>query len=725
MSEDAVQYESPESLPKLTAWKNEPSVADLKKNYDDAKVDFDIQLSKLQTWRDNLQVTGSAVVKTRKGHSEHVPRLIRKQAEWRYPGLSEPFLVTDDIFKVYPRTAKDKERARQNQLVLNYQFGTKINKIKFIDELVRAVVDEGTAIIQTGWETYEEEITSLEPVYGLVPDPSRKFEQRYTHLLQLKQEDPEMAAQFIDAGIAMALDEFESSQGMLCSIPQIVEYKEKKEIVETRNQPVLEVCDLDNLVIDPTCGGDLEKAAFIIKTFETSLSNLKKEGDKYTNLDKIKLDGASPVNNPDYAGSTDIPSFQFTDKARKKLVAREYWGYWDINGSGVTKAIVATWIGDVMIRLEENPMPDRKLPFVAIPYMPKRKSVYGEPDGELLADNQKILGALIRGMIDLLAKSANSQTGMRKDMLDMTNRRKFMRGEDYEFNTIADPRQGVYTHTYPEIPNSAYNLYNMTSAEAESLTGIKAFTDGLGGDAYGKVAAGVKGVLDATSVRDSSILRRLKAGMEQVARKMVAMNSEFLDEDTIIRITDQEFVTVKKDDMGGEFDISINVSTAEEDNKRAEELAFMLQTIGNNVSPELMTMILADIARLRRMPRLAERLDKWKPQADPIADKARELELEELMSRIQLNYAKAQESGMDAEHNRAKVVTEQTIAMLNQVKARLLGSQADMSDLDFIEQESGVKQERDLQKIGEQARAQANTKVVEAALKKTLEPAKA
>jgi hypothetical protein len=37
-------------------------------------------------------------------------------------------------------------------------------------------------------------------------------------------------------------------------------------------------------------------------------------------------------------------------------------------------------------------------------------------------------------------------------------------------------------------------------------------------------------------------------------------------------------------------------------------------------------------------------------------------------------------------------------------KARLMGSQTDKSDLDFLEQESGVTQERELQKQGEQAR---------------------
>jgi hypothetical protein len=716
------KQEAYEGQPGLTDWQNEPTVSDLKKNYDDATLDHEVHLTKLRTWRDNLTITGSAVVKTKKGSSKHVPRTIRKHAEWRYPGLSEPFLASEDIFQVLPRTAKDTERARQNGLVLNYQFNTKIDKVKFIDDYVRAVVDEGTAVIRVGWKTKEEEVTTNVPQYTLVPDPDRKAEQRYTFLLNLLQEDPEKAKQFINPGIEMALEEYTNSGGVFISIPKISGYEENVELKETVNRPTVEVSDIENLVLDPTAGGDMEKAAFVVYSFETSLSELKKEKGKYKNLDKVRTEGANARNNPEYEGTVDTHSFEFSDEARKKIVVREYWGEWDIDKTGVTKSIVAAWVGDVMIRMELNPMPDGQIPFVIIPYMPVRKSAYGEPDGELLEDNQKIIGALTRGMIDLMAKSANGQTGMRKDMLDITNRRKFNSGENYEFNQITDPRQGIYMHTFPEIPASAFNMVGMQASEAESLTGVKAFNNGLGGDTYGKLAAGVRGTLDATSLRDSSILRRLTSGLQKVAYKIVAMNAVFLEEDEIIRITDDEFVTIRVDDLSGAYDIKIAVSTAEEDNKRAEELSFMLQTIGNTVGQELSLMLLADQARLRRMPRLAEKLDNYQPTPNPMEEQKLKLEMEELMSQIQLNYAKAQESGMDAEFNRAKTVTEQTIAILNQAKAQLLGSQKDMVNLDFLEQESGTKQERDLQKIGGQAQAQTQMKVIEKAMEVALPP---
>lgn len=75
-------------------------------------------------------------------------------------------------------------------------------------------------------------------------------------------------------------------------------------------------------------------------------------------------------------------------------MAREYWGYWDYDNTGIAEPFVATWVGNVLIRMEISPFPDGELPFVVIPHMPVRRSIYGEPDGELLIDNQKIIGAI-------------------------------------------------------------------------------------------------------------------------------------------------------------------------------------------------------------------------------------------------------------------------------------------------------------------------------------------
>jgi len=422
------------------------------------------------------------------------------------------------------------------------------------------------------------------------------------------------------------------------------------QMVTVKNQPSLEVCDYRNITIDPTCMGDLDKAGFVVFSFETSLSELEKDG-KYSNLDQINIEGNSILGDPDHSGADDI-SFNFSDKPRKKFVAHEYWGYWDTEDSGMTKPFIATWVGEVMIRMELNPFPDQKVPFVTVQYLPVRRSIFGEPDGELLEDNQRIIGAVTRGMIDIMGRSANGQMGSRKDALDVTNKRKFDRGLDYEFNSQVDPQQAFYMHTYPEIPRSAHEMLNLQNSEAESLTGVKAFYSGISGDALGNTATGVRSAMDATSKRELGLLRRLAEGMKKIGRKVVSMNAEFLSDQEIIRITNEEFVAINREDLAGDFDLNLTISTAEADNEKAQELAFMLQTMGNNMDPGMSRMILADIARLRKMPTLAKQIETYEPQPDPVQQELAQLEVVKIKAEI----AKLQS---EAEENLAETVSWQ------------------------------------------------------------------
>ena len=113
-------------------------------------------------------------------------------------------------------------------------------------------------------------------------------------------------------------------------------------------------------------------------------------------------------------------------------------------------------------------------------------------------------------------------------------------------------------------------------------------------------------------------------------------------------------------------------------------------------------IILSEIARLRRMPDLAHRVQNYEPQPDPAQEKLRELEIRELEAKIMLQEAEALERKTQAE--------------LNQAKAKEALSRADTMDLDFVERDTGTKQARDLEKIERQAEANQDMKVTEAIL---------
>lgn len=681
-------YEATQNTPdaKMTKWGKEPTILDLKADFDMAKSSHDAQMSKIHKWL-GLRDISTDTVKAKKDPSRSAiqPKLIRRQSEWRYSALSEPFLSSDKIFDLSPTTWEDTKSSTQNELVINWQFKTKMNPVRFIDEYVRTTVDEGTCVVRVGWdrEVRMEDVNVPIWQYSSINPADEASLTQLQQAMELKKANPN-AYLDLPEDVRESV-EYSMEKGVPAYAEQVGSEMQKQEVV-IKNQPSVTVMDFANIYLDPTCDGDPDKANFGVISFETSKADLLKDG-RYKNLDRVNWGSNSPLSEPNHSTHSD-DSIPFRDDLRKRVVAYEYWGWYPINDDDILVPIVATWIGNTLVRMEENPFPDQKLPLVFVPYMPVKKSVTGEPDAELLEENQQVLGALTRGMIDLMARSANGQTGTAKGLMDATNRKRFLAGDNYEFNPGTTPANGFFTHKYPEIPQSALVMLSLQNQEAESLSGVKAYSGGLSGEAYGEVAAGIKGVLDASSKREMAILRRLAQGMAEIGVKVTQMNAVFLSETEVVRVTNEEFQTVRREDLKGNFDLKVDISTPEIDEAKAKELSFMLQTMGNNMDFNMMKMILSEIATLRRMPRLAHDIKNFQQQPDPIAEEKAKLEIELL---------------------RMEIAEVQSKVDLNNAKARAALSGADVQDLDFLEQESGTKHERDVDRI--KAQAESNSKL--------------
>lgn len=673
----------------MTKWKKEPTLVELRADLEFARQETNDQANNVAGWLDLRNATGAeAPKKTKPGRSAVQPKLVRKHNEWRYPALSEPFLNTDRMFQVLPRTKEDGPKAKQNQVVLNWQFDTKINKVDFIDRYVRTAVDEGSVVVRVGWErefmTKEVDI----PSYDYFPVQDENKAQMIQTAMQMKQAeapDWESLPETLKASAEMSME-----------LQQFVEAKHSGFIKDTqevmvRNTPSLRIVNVKNLFVDPACDGDWEQAQFMIYTYEATPSELKKKKGQYKNLDTVNWEQAkiqSQHGNPDHESSTPNNDMRSSSDKQKVLVY-EYWGLYDIYNNGVMVPIVVTWVGETIIQMTQNPFPDNLPPFVIVPYMPILKSVFGEADASLLQDNQRIIGAVTRGMIDLMGRSANAQSGYAKGFLDPVNKRRFTQGEDFEFNPNGDPRASIQQMTYPEIPQSAMLTIQAQNQEAEALTGVKSFSGGISGDAYGSVATGIRGALDSAAMREMSILRRLAKGMQKIGEKIIAMNAKFLDEKEIVRVTNEEYVEISRSELEGNFDLKVDISTASVDEQKANDLGMILQTVGPDMDPMLRQIILSEIADLKRMPDLAARIRDYQPQPDPMQQKMAELEIQAKEMQIQLDQARAEQA-----HAQAKKLLQDT-----------------------EEQASGLKHEREVEKMGAQARGNRDLEITKALTK--------
>ena len=579
-----------------------------------------------------------------KGKSAIVSRDIKKQSEWQHASIVDPFVSTSEVIRCHPITFEDATAARQNELLLNTQFCRKFDRFNFISKAVKVLDREGTLVVQTGWDYQDEEVTRV-------------------------------------AEVVVTTETGE----------QVIVEQEVTETVVKRNQPTAKVCRNEDIYLDPTCQDNLDEAQFVIYRYETDLSSLKKDG-RYKNLDKVAQSGREDY---DY-DSPDETEFRFSDEPRKKLIAYEYWGNYDVDGDGIAEPIVCVWINDVIIRLQSNPYPDGKPPFLVVPFNSVPFKIHGEANAELIGDNQKVKTAVLRGIIDNMAQSNNGQVGVRKGALDQVNKKRFLKGDNFEFNGT---RNDFWHGSYNAIPSSAFDMLSVMNNEIESITGTKSFSGGINSSSLGATATGARGALDATATRRMNIVRNIAENLvKPLIRKWMAYNAEFLEEQEIIRITNEEYVEIRRDDLEGRIDIDITIATAEDNAAKSQELSFLLQTVGPNEDPAIRRFIMADIMELMRMPEQAKRIREYQPEPDPILEELQKLELENLRltndkikADIADKNARAAENTIDAELKTSK-------ALVERAKARKLASEADMTDLKFIKEDEGFSHMEALEK---------------------------
>ena len=216
------------------------------------------------------------------------------------------------------------------------------------------------------------------------------------------------------------------------------------------------------------------------------------------------------------------------------------------------------------------------------------------------------------------------------------------------------------------------------------------------------------------------ILRRLADGLKQVARKIIAMNALWLNDEEVIRITNQDFVTVRRDDLAGNFDLTLDISSPEDDNARSESLAFMLQTLGNNVDQELTKLILSEICRLKKMPELAEKIKRQPPpEPSPQEQQMMQMQMQLMQAQIQKLSAEIQKLGADAQYSQARAQSEMVEAQIkpqqimsqmqsDMAKAKYNESLTKKLDLDYLSEMDGTNHKRQLELASQQAQAQAD-----------------
>jgi len=286
-------------------------------------------------------------------------------------------------------------------------------------------------------------------------------------------------------------------------------------------------------------------------------------------------------------------------------------------------------------------------------------------------------------------------------------------GKTVFFRHGLDPRTAIFKNSVDPVPKAVFDMIGYHQNDAESMSGTKSFSQGIGSQSLGSVATGIRSALDATAKRELSILRRLSEQLfKDIARKSIMMNQAFLDEEEVIRITNNQFVTIRREDIQGEFDLIVDVSTPEKDNEKAEKLNMLMQTNAASMPPGLQKIIYAKIATLWKEPDLAEQVLAYEPEPDPAQEEMKKLQLDNALLENQKLKMEIMKIAKDVESEDSKIeeresrtsqnLTSETeenraTARLKNAQAKKLESEADKVNLDFMRTYEGIDRQEHIE----------------------------
>jgi len=576
-------------------------LAIVKADHETAKENKKLIDEKIQDWKDLYD--GKPLGNETDGRSKYVAKESQKAVNWWIPNAMKPFMTSDDIVNFTPRTFEDVGNAKSQNTLLNYQFNNNFDKYKFLHTSLLLFSTEGTVVSRLGWE--HEEDTEVLPFEG--------FTQQQIAELTMNGAEIEIEDQ-----AEVQLDAMESPVQ-----PQTeMIFKGTATITKTTvSRPDAEPIKNEDFF---PLGEEIEDGC--IQRIDTNRSDLREQDKKYNdngiykNVDEIqangkdeKESGLAQERNDDLRGYGQDSDTSLADKSKEEITIYEYYGNIDKNGDGIAEPIVCVWSGNTILRIADNPFPDKEPPFISAPFMPVAFSFWGNGLPYYLEDNTKVKSAIMRTFIDLMATSTNGINHVRKGSIDALNMRRLREakvGSVVEWNDLT----GYNPQQHNDIPASLQKMFELFTAESENESGITRYNQGLDAKSLNKTATGITAIMNQSQMRTwETATRFAEQYMKPLFRKWIAYNQAFLDMNVAVRIVGDDYKSVSKDDIKGNFDLKMNVAIAGSEEAKAQKIIQMLQMVTPLVQnqvlpPSHVSKLIGELEELWEFKELAQEL---------------------------------------------------------------------------------------------------------------------
>lgn len=447
--------------------------------------------------------------------------------EWALPSLMKVFTGSDEVITIAGVTEEDDTKAETMQELLVYQLQRQNKFFPILYNWMKDALITGMGIVKCYWErtegfTTEQAVLNNESLQALI----------------------ETGVNVTDIQGPDAFGDF------------TVTYQSPYYV---KNAPKIENILISEFIYSPDAKS-LEEANFVAHKRKVTMSYLREREAQgvYANIDAIKPDsGYSVATDPvqDVIGDNYNDIIGDEQKARQEVTIYECYTKIDVNNDGILEDMIITICGDTIIRMEQNYM--GRHPFFAIsptkdPHRIWVKRSYAELIGEL----QDLKVALTRQIMQNVAltndpKMLLDETAINID--DFVQGRKVIRMKaGHSLHEVAMPM-----NISPLSPQT-FTFLEWIEGQKENRTGITRYNQGLDANSLNKTATGISAILGQSSQRLELVARMFaETGLYELFRFMVSLNQKFIDQQTVIRLTNKE-MKITPEDLDGSFDLIVN-----------------------------------------------------------------------------------------------------------------------------------------------------------------------
>lgn len=449
--------------------------------------------------------------------------------EWALPSLMKVFTGSDEVITVAGVTEEDDQNAEVMQSLLVYQLQRQNKFFPILYNWMKDSLITGMGIIKCYWERTEGWTPETQKLNA---DALRLLSQTGVKITNVQ--GPDMMGDFM----------------VTWNSPYYV-----------KNSPKIENILVSEFLYSPDAK-NLEDANFVAHRKKVTMSHLRqkeKEG-IYANVDMVKPDNGPTSWLSDQIeeaiGDNYTPLHKNNqDKAREEVTIYECYTKIDFNNDGILEDMIITVAGDVILRAEPNYM--GRHPFFAIsptkdPHRIWVKRSYAELIGEL----QDMKVALTRQIVQNIALTNDPKMILSEESINISDYiegRKVIRKKPGA--SMGDVAMSMPVN---QLSPQTFQFLEWLEGQKENRTGITRYNQGLDANSLNKTATGISAILGQSAQRLELIARMYaETGISELFRFMVSLNQKFVDQETVVRLTNKQ-LRISPDDLNGNFDLVVN-----------------------------------------------------------------------------------------------------------------------------------------------------------------------